>query len=598
MEEKPWKKENKVGRRENREGMYRIEKYALAFVIILMAIVLFLAFMSHNTVKRSRNEGTYTVLEDVVFTQVEDADAPIGIADEYRFTLDEIQHADMLVFYINHHNIRVCLDGENVFDVKNTGKQFHTTGAVWSMIPLDESDSGKEVCVVLSPLYENYKNQSTEFLVGSELAIYKAVMEKALPEMMLSICVVVTGLILLVLALYYSRMKKFIRRLYAIGTLSVCAGIWRFTYGSFVYLLFPEHTVFIVTLSILSLMFVALAMLNCVELNNKKKYEKPMRLLLFAYKIVYAIQLLLQIFGVVDLRRTLSLIHCTIIISAVLLCISGGYSLIHPKEVRGGFMEGNDSWLIGIGAMVDFLLYRYAKTPVGMLFTLVTILCYSLFDGIRIVRRFTDQEKALEEMETKLIISRTTTMMSQIRSHFVFNILNAISGMCKYDPVMADNTVVRFARYLRNNIDIMENDKNIPFTTDLRQLEDYVVLEQARFGDKIEFYTDIEEDNFMIPPLILQPVVENAIRHGVSKKEGNGSIILKTRKMGENIIITVEDDGIGFDMEKLKNDKSVGLKNIRFRLRYLADGTLDIASQVNKGTVVTITIPKKESEKI
>lgn len=88
-----------------------------------------------------------------------------------------------------------------------------------------------------------------------------------------------------------------------------------------------------------------------------------------------------------------------------------------------------------------------------------------------------------------------------------------------YNPEMADDTIVRFARYLRNNIDIMENDKNIPFSVDLRQVEDYVSLEQIRFGDKIEFYTDIETDPFMIPPLILQPVVENAIKYGFTMGE-------------------------------------------------------------------------------
>ncbi len=211
---------------------------------------------------------------------------------------------------------------------------------------------------------------------------------------------------------------------------------------------------------------------------------------------------------------------------------------------------------------------------------------------------FTEQKNALEEMEIKLALSRTTTMMSQIRSHFVFNLLNAISGMCKYDPEKADDTVVRFARYLRNNIDIMEEDKNIPFATDLKQLEDYVALEQVRFGDKIEFYTDIETEDFLIPPLILQPVIENAIKHGISKKQGNGTIILKTREQGENIIITIEDDGIGFDRKELEKEKSVGLKNIRFRLEHLVNGTFSIFSKVKEGTVVTITIPKNNTSNI
>lgn len=166
--------------------------------------------------------------------------------------------------------------------------------------------------------------------------------------------------------------------------------------------------------------------------------------------------------------------------------------------------------------------------------------------------------------------------------------------MCKYAPEKADDTIVRFSRYLRNNIDIMEKDGNIPFETDLHQLEDYVALEQVRFGDKIEFFTDVETVDFMIPPLILQPVVENAIKHGISKKQGDGIIILRTRDDKENIVITVEDDGIGFDMTELNKEHSVGIRNIRFRLQHLVNGTLDIKSQVNKGTTVTITIPKEK----
>lgn len=139
----------------------------------------------------------------------------------------------------------------------------------------------------------------------------------------------------------------------------------------------------------------------------------------------------------------------------------------------------------------------------------------------------------------------------------------------------------------------MEKDGNVPFTADLRQLEDYVMLEQVRFGDKIEFYTDIEADDFMIPPLILQPVVENAIKHGVSKKQDNGTIVLRTRNVGDNIVITVTDDGVGFDLRELDKEKSVGIRNIRFRLEHLVHGSLDIKSEPGNGTEVTIIIPKE-----
>lgn len=579
-----------------KSSLHKIEKILFAVFAILLVAVLLLSGMAHNNVNKSRPDGDYIVVENAVYERVEKADAPIGIVNEYRFTLGEIGHADMLVFYINHYNIEVYLADECVYSVTTSDDSIRTPGGVWTMLPLYAYDTGKEVRVVLSPLYRNYQDKVPEFLLGSELAIYKAAFYKALPELMLSLCVLLAGLLLLCLAIYHSIKRNSVSLLYAIGLLTVSAGLWRFTYERFTYLLFANHPVLIYTLSVVSLMLIALSMLNGVELTENKKGAKAMRYCSLTYCVVYIVQLALQLAGVLDLRQVLKVTHITIVISAVILCINGIGSWFKDSSQSGRFFRRNYSWLLGIGVIVDLLLYYFAETSAGMLFTLGALLCYSLLEGARLFIGYTEQKNALKEMETRLTLSRTTTMMSQIRSHFVFNILNAISGMCKYDPEKADDTIVRFARYLRSNIDIMENDKNIPFTTDLKQLEDYVILEQVRFGDKIEFYTDIEADQFMLPPLILQPVVENAIKHGVSKKHTDGTIILRTRDTGENIVITVEDDGVGFNLEELNKEKSVGLKNIRFRLHHLVNGTLDIASEVGKGTTVTITIPKKETE--
>ena len=185
-------------------------------------------------------------------------------------------------------------------------------------------------------------------------------------------------------------------------------------------------------------------------------------------------------------------------------------------------------------------------------------------------------------------------MMSQIRSHFVFNILNAISGMCKYDPEKADNTIVCFARYLRTNINIMEEDGPVPFRTAMQHLEDYVALEQVRFGDRIRFVKDIQVDQFMLPSLILQPLVENSIKYGIKPKPEGGTVTLRTWAEEKQICISVEDDGIGFDVDKMPSSGSVGIKNVRFRLEQIMHGQLDIQSVPGKGTTVTISIPREE----
>lgn len=214
----------------------------------------------------------------------------------------------------------------------------------------------------------------------------------------------------------------------------------------------------------------------------------------------------------------------------------------------------------------------------------------------RVPERYRDAEQTVN-LEKDLKNSRIVLAMSQIRTHFVFNILNAISGMCKYDPHKADDTVIRFARYLRSNIDVMEKDEPESFSTTMRQLEDYVALEQVRFGDKIRFVTDISVRDFKLPPLLLQPLVENAIKHGLMPKTHGGTIVLRTWQEGATVLISICDDGIGFrpnHLERLDGNQSVGLKNVRFRLETMVKGSMDIESTPGKGTTVIIRIPREE----
>lgn len=582
-------------KRQPRTKLDKVKWAFLATVGVLMIWVIVAAANSHNTIAKADDDYSYIIAENVNFTQIEDKNAPAGVVDVYRFVLSDIENGDSLTFYISHHNIAVYLDEACVYTLTENGKMFRTTGGVWTMIPLDSGDIGKEVRIELTSRYSDYQKENMEFLIGSPYAIYRAEFYKAVPELLLSLCVVLIGSLLLGAGIYYSIKRVWIMRLCAVGLLAISAGVWRFTYGSFAYLLLEDHTVAVYYLSVISLMGVALSMVNCVDTGGNEKEKKLINVASIIYCVLYVGQLLLQILGIVDLRQTLTVIHLTIIFSAIVLGISGIGAWVHSFG-HGWKHQRHFSWLLGAGVLMDMLLYYSTLSSYSMVFTLGAILCFSILEGVYLLNKSVERKAEMEQMESKLIISRTTVLMSQIRSHFVFNILNAISGMCKYDPEKADDTVVRFARYLRNNIDIMEDDKNVPFSKELRQLEDYVALEQVRFGNKIIFYKDIEIADFELPPLILQPLVENAIKHGISKKMTNGLIILRTYQQKDDIMITVEDDGVGFDMKELEKEQSVGLRNIRFRLQHLANGKLDITSKVGKGTTVTITIPRENAQ--
>lgn len=565
--------------------------------VLMVALLLYIAFTPNLEVHEARDTEGYATVENYTYTELEDPTAPTGMVRQFRFVLDKhIAYDTTLVFFSSHQNVKVYLNGEEVYSMETSPQLsiIRTPGSHFSMVPLYREDTGKEVVVELRPVYRNYQNQQIEFCIGSKLAIYTQQLVSSLPEMVLSIMDVLAGLSLLGVAAYFAFHNKGGGEFYPLGSLAVSLGLWNFTQTRFAPLILPDKTVFVYYVSLVMLMGSVVPLIKSIKTPEGKLSGRMLREWGLVCSVLCLVQLFLQLFGVYDLRQMLKVTHGMIIVSALVL-IAGSYlerRVLKNKEERWKATGG--LWMLGVGVLLDMVTY-YLDGSSGLLFVLVAILCFVLKEGIGLFISYVKQEQMLKEMETQLTLSRTTTMMSQIRSHFVFNILNAISGMCKYDPERADETVVRFARYLRNNIDIMEDDQPQLFSTELAHLEDYVVLEQVRFGDRIEFLTDVKTEAFSIPPLILQPVVENAIKHGISKKPDGGTVMLRTWEEGDKVKIAVEDNGVGFDLSELEKSTSVGIKNIRYRLWQLKRGTLDIESKVGEGTTVTITMPLEEN---
>ena len=158
----------------------------------------------------------------------------------------------------------------------------------------------------------------------------------------------------------------------------------------------------------------------------------------------------------------------------------------------------------------------------------------------------------------------------------------------------ARNLVNSFSEYLRNNLSSLEEASLITFETELSHIKTYLDIEKVRFEDTLEIEYDIKCVDFSLPVLTVQPIVENAVKHGTSKKRGGGRVIISTLEDKDFYIIKVSDTGCGFDPTKPKNDgkRHVGIENVRQRLANMCDGSLTIESEVGVGTVATIKIPK------
>ena len=203
-------------------------------------------------------------------------------------------------------------------------------------------------------------------------------------------------------------------------------------------------------------------------------------------------------------------------------------------------------------------------------------------------------EAEKQAMELKLQESHISIMLSQIQPHFLYNTLNSIYQLCETNPMRARTLVNSFAEYLRNNLSTLEEPGLISFETELAHVNTYLDIEKVRFEDTLEIEYDVKCVDFSLPVLTVQPIVENAVKHGTSKKRGGGKVTISTREEKENYVITVSDTGCGFDPTKPKNDGKVhvGIENVKQRLTNMCAGTLTIQSTVGEGTVATIRIPK------
>lgn len=205
-----------------------------------------------------------------------------------------------------------------------------------------------------------------------------------------------------------------------------------------------------------------------------------------------------------------------------------------------------------------------------------------------------EQELRIERQEKELAQRRMDIMLSQIQPHFLYNSLTAIRRLCDHDPQQAKTAITDFSLFLRANMDSLGSRAPIPFEQELNHTRHYLALEQQRFQARLQVVYEIGCQDFSVPPLTLQPIVENAVRHGVLRREAGGTVTIRTAETTAAYMITVADDGVGFQpVDAAGSSSHIGIENVRSRLAALCGGALEIHSVPDGGTTVTITIPKE-----
>lgn len=206
-----------------------------------------------------------------------------------------------------------------------------------------------------------------------------------------------------------------------------------------------------------------------------------------------------------------------------------------------------------------------------------------------LVRRYLEQEREMKRQRTKNAIA-------QMRPHFIYNTMMTIYYLCAKDPEKAQEVTLNFSNYLQSNFQAIVKEGMIPFTEELKHTKAYLEVEQARFAGRLFVEFDTQNTFFLIPPMTLQPIVENAIKHGLDPDLDPLYVSVLTRETEKEDEIIVEDSGPGFVLPE-DEEQYITLKNIRERLKMMCSGSLEIEPREAGGTKVTIRIPVKNQKK-
>lgn len=246
--------------------------------------------------------------------------------------------------------------------------------------------------------------------------------------------------------------------------------------------------------------------------------------------------------------------------------------------------------LVALG--VQTLIYGYPLTNVVS--GIAAILLF-VREMLQQTRSRESKEVLINEKEETINEMQTRIALSQIKPHFLYNALNSIYVLCGRDVNEARNAISHLSDYLRSNMSSIDSKLPIPFAREMELVESYLAIEKIRFPEELNYTIVTPVNAFSLPALTIQPLVENAVRHGIMPLDMGGIITITTRETEQHYIVSISDNGVGFDPlapEEPGGKAHIGIKNVRERLKRLSGGDLEIRSEQGRGTEAIIRIPK------
>ena len=520
-----------------------------------------------------------------------------------------------IALYTNHINLTLY-EGENepyVMDVEDPLYGGATCGEYWSAYTF-RTDSEKPIGILIhNPHHFGNENAIDELLSGVALwhglDFEKEILAEGEFQRNTGLIFIIVSLVLIGIALLSTLIHiKNSKHLWIFGMVILFAGIY-FTYSSSGISLWNDSVVFNTIIlgcaMILYMLFLSMGIVSFLNVSKKVGMIAVVSLGV-ADALLFVIPMITDLlfydawfyWGTGQAVVNLILIYCLV---REYICKKDRSNWLYIGAIAPLIAFCVDLVMIGQGVWRDgaasksIFVAMFAVTMVVVLKIIPrNINAAEKVKELEMQRSRLETEKNMVEAELKE--SRVAIMLSQIQPHFIYNTLGTIERMCLKDPQKANELVHNFSLYLRGNFSELDSVAPIRFAEELKHIEYYASIEKVRFPDmSIEY--EIEATEFVLPALSVQPLVENAIKHGLMRLETGGTVAIRSYETPTHFCVEVKDDGAGFDPTvRFDEKKHVGLRNIRGRLKAMVDGDLMLESKPGAGTKAVIMIPKEVTQ--
>lgn len=524
------------------------------------------------------------------------ADAQVLPTMVLQTTLPKVGYQEILLFFTAHHEVEVYVEDECIYRLTTPSEftAFQTPGSTWNEVSMDTTMGGKLLRIELTTNFPEQASGIAEMqlipMMGKTQVEWSGMLLRVSVACMLCVLAIIAYMVAL---LWKNKAGRYRATLTA--DFYLCVGMWLLAESSALNY-FTRQPLISFFLSAVTLRMVPVIFLYFVESSLRVKFKviEGIRAALWANLVISVV---LQVFFGVSFLQMTTVNGVVIFVSY--LIYAGCYLMMWKQHDPDMYKNRNFvfSYILLIAVAMEATMAHQGSirsyTELGIVIA-IAVIVYAWTTNMCMLHSHLQADVEAGVRAQELVVAKNKVLMRQMKSHFIFNTLNSVSALCKRDPLEADRAIKIFARYMRANMYLIDQNDMVPFEKELELVQAYLEIEKIRFKDSIMFDMQIDFTDFVLPPLTVEPVLENAVMHGIRQRKEGGCVKVVSRQNGNFAQIIIEDNGVGFREEELQKSSSVGLKNMAERVKTMANGRIHVKSEIDVGTVITISIPLEE----